>query len=163
MQDGEKKRGRGRPRKSNEERKLKATQDLKNLSVNQIRQASLYAEIEKDAFTMIEKLKEQANRGNTIALKLLIERILPAKKYTNITFTLNSSLRNVTDIAEAVSIIIDYVSKGKISPEQGKMVADLLQIQKDIIISNDIDERLTRIEQALSVKTQEKEIEVIEV
>jgi hypothetical protein len=71
----------------------------------------------------LDKLEEKIEEGDSVALKLLLERTLPTYKQTDKAVKL-PELENAP-LDQWPNLIMGYLAKGKITPEQGKLFAEL--------------------------------------
>jgi hypothetical protein len=95
---------------------------------------------------LIRKAIENALEGDPVSLKLCIEWLFPPCKDHPIHLTLprtNSAPR----ISEALSIVLEAIGEGEITPNEGQMVANVLTAQIEIINTEEIDRRLKELEQ----------------
>src|SRR5262249_13214333 len=71
-----------------------------------------------DAEAVIKKTIAMAKKGNEVALRLVVERILPAKKYAPIKFNLPEKLDSANDISAALTAVITQTAQGEIAPDE---------------------------------------------
>ena len=94
---------------------------------------------------LTRKAIELAQRGDTVALRLCLERIYPVRKGRLINLEL-PEVKSPRDVLNALASTIKAVAVGEITPEEGSLVAGLLESKRKAIETLDIEERLTRLE-----------------
>lgn len=115
--------------------------------------ATLAAEkmLDGEAEALTRKAVELALEGDTTALRLCLERILPPRKGRPITFTL-PQVTNTGDLRAAALAILGAVSEGDISPEEAAAVAPLIRAAREAMETDELSRRLEALEQALEGK-----------
>lgn len=83
--------------------------------------------LDGEAEQLTRKAIELALAGDTIALKLCLERILPPRKDRAVMFSL-PGLKNA-DRASSITAILEAVSQGSITPSEAEMVVKLLDMR----------------------------------
>lgn len=83
--------------------------------------------LDGEAEQLTRKAIELALAGDTIALKLCLERILPPRKDRTVMFSL-PALENA-DRASSITAILEAVSQGRITPGEAEMVVKLLDVR----------------------------------
>ncbi len=115
--------------------------------------ATLAAEalLDGEAEALSRKAVEMALNGDTTALRLCLERILPPRKGRPITFTL-PQMTNTGDLRAAGLAILKAVSEGDISPDEAVAVASLIKAAREAIETDELARRLDALEQAQKAK-----------
>ena len=94
---------------------------------------------------LTRKAIELAQGGDTVALRLCLERIYPVRKGRLINLDL-PKVESARDVLKAIGSTISAVAEGEITPEGGSLVAGLLETKRKAIETLDIEDRLTRLE-----------------
>ena len=94
---------------------------------------------------LTRKAIELAQGGDTVALRLCLERIYPVRKGRLINLGL-PKVESARDVLKAIASTISAVAEGEITPEEGSLVAGLLETKRKAIETLDIEDRLTRLE-----------------
>jgi hypothetical protein len=102
-----------------------------------------------DAEAIIKKTIAMAKKGNEVALRLLVERILPAKKSIPIKFTLPQSLITARDIGAAMDAVVMQMASGELTGDEALSVSALLQSRLKVIETTDLEGRLAALEKTL--------------
>jgi hypothetical protein len=102
----------------------------------------LFNALEGDVPALIQVAKEKALDGDTAALKLLLDRLYPAKRpQAEVVFI--EGLKEASTLTERAKLIVDAVGDGKIPPDVGQgLVATIGSLAKII----ETDELLKRVE-----------------
>ena len=109
--------------------------------------ATITAEVlfEGEIEGICRKAIEEAKRGNIQAIKLVLDRILPAKKEASIFIDL-PTIKTSPDILEAIHRVAQAVSHGELSPTEGDCLTRIIERQAKVIEMNDFEERLKKLE-----------------
>ena len=87
----------------------------------------------------------EALEGDSIALKLCMERIAPAPKDQPISFNL-PKMKNALDASEAAGSVLTAVSEGELTPIEATRVMGLIDSYRRTLELNEIEERLRVLE-----------------
>lgn len=98
-----------------------------------------------EAKAITTKAAELAKAGDPTALRLCIERIVPARKGAMVRFKL-PELSNSGDIRAAALAVLKAVSEGQISPEEGATVSTLIEAGRKAIETDEIARRIDELE-----------------
>ncbi len=102
------------------------------------------AELQKHADELITSVVEQALTGDTAAMRICIDRIVPTLKATGSTINIRLS----GDLSDKGSQVLAAMSEGKLSPEEGNSLLASLQAQARLIESDELVERVEKLERA---------------
>ena len=108
--------------------------------------------LEAHAETLINKAKDLALSGDTTALRLCLERIIPPIKSKDEPVTLEALGGSLT---EQGSSIIHAMGNGELSPSEAASMLQALAAQCRIIETSDHEERLLEIEKTIGKQTRE--------
>ncbi|EYD75386.1 hypothetical protein Rumeso_03033 [Rubellimicrobium mesophilum DSM 19309] len=86
--------------------------------------------------------------GDTTALRLCLERLLPPRRDTPIALDL-PPLHSARDAAQAVGAVVAAVGRGDLTPLEGKAVVDLIDSYRRILEVTELEERVAELEEAL--------------
>jgi hypothetical protein len=83
--------------------------------------ATIFAEqlLEGEASELVRTTIELAKAGDTAALKLCLERILPPRKSRAVNFRL-PKIETLTDALSALTSLVEGISTGVLLPEDGE-------------------------------------------
>jgi hypothetical protein len=110
--------------------------------------ATLAAEaiLDGEAEALTRKAIEMALGGDTVALKLCLDRIYPARKDRAVTFALPpiTSARDAADIAAAVA---EAVAAGHLSPSEAAELGKVIEIYVKACQAAELDDRSARVKE----------------
>jgi hypothetical protein len=109
--------------------------------------ATLAAEalLDGEAEALTRKCVEMALAGDTVALRLCLERILPARKSRSVAFDL-PDVNQAADLVPAFAAVVRATASGTIAPDEAMTVAGVLEMKRKAIETVDIERRLAAIE-----------------
>jgi hypothetical protein len=103
--------------------------------------------LDGEAAALSRKAIELAMSGDSTALKICLERILPPRKDRPIAFEL-PQIGSAEDIPKATGAIVHAVANGDLTPQEGQAVAGILEQHRRSLEIAEIETRLARLEQA---------------
>jgi len=103
---------------------------------------ALLGQLQEEAPALLKRMISQAKRGDTTALKFLLERILPVCKSAPAGISLPD------DPAQAAALLVGLTAAGDISPRDAKDVAELIRLHSDLSTLEDLRQRLEALEAA---------------
>ncbi len=109
--------------------------------------ATLAAEelLEGEAETLTRKAVDLALEGDTTALRLCLERILPPRKGRPISFDM-PELTNSGDVRAAALCLLRSVAEGDVTPEEASATAPLIEAVRKAIETDEISTRIDALE-----------------
>ena len=105
--------------------------------------------LEGEAKEIGRKAVELAKSGDTVALRLCLERIAPVRKGRPIALALPVML-TPADVTTAMSAIISQMAEGEITPEEAAVAASVIETKRKALETEELDRRLSVIEQQLA-------------
>jgi hypothetical protein len=110
--------------------------------------ATLIAEqlLDGEAETLTRKVIDKAKRGNLVALKMCLDRLIPPRRKRPVCFKL-PKLRSASDAAEAMARLTEGVGNGDISASEAAELAKLVESFVRALEASEIEERLRALEQ----------------
>ena len=87
----------------------------------------------------------KALEGDSVALKLCLERIAPAPKDQAVSFSL-PKMKNAMDASEAAGSVLTAVSEGELTPIEATRVMALIDSYRRTLELTEIEERLRALE-----------------
>ena len=110
--------------------------------------ASLAADmlLDGDAEKLTRKAIEMAKEGDTTALRLCMDRILPARKDRHVPFAL-PKLETAADAVKASAALVEAVASGDLTPSEAGELSKLVEGFTRAADLHDIQARLERLEQ----------------
>jgi hypothetical protein len=109
--------------------------------------ATLAAEVLLDGESekLTRKAIELAMSGDTVALRLCMDRILPPRKERLATLNL-PPVKTSQDILKCLSTILNETGRGNIDPHQAQLLSGILETHRKTIEIVDVEERLSVLE-----------------
>lgn len=86
-----------------------------------------------------------AEGGDTAAARLVLERVMPARKDTPVTISL-PSIDSATGLVDAGKAILAAVATGEITPNEAEALMSLIERQRRIVETADLEVRLAALE-----------------
>ena len=100
-----------------------------------------------EAEALTRKCVELALEGDVTALRLCLERILPAQRGRTVEFDI-PTLRAPADIVSAAAGLVAAAGAGEVTADEALTVARVLEVHRRAIETQELEERLTALEQA---------------
>lgn len=107
--------------------------------------------LEGEAETLTRTCIELAKRGDTVALRLALERIYPAPKGRRLVFHL-PTIESADDVAKGLAAVIGAVAAGELAVDEAAGVAGLLEQRRKAIETIDFERRLAALEDTKGTK-----------
>ncbi|ESZ50444.1 DUF5681 domain-containing protein [Mesorhizobium sp. RSR565B] len=112
---------------------------------------ALEALAEGEAEAIVRAMIEKAKEGDAVAARPILDRIWPPRKGARVQFDL-PVVTGAADLPAAMASINRQVADGEISPEEGAIIAGLLDVQRKAIEAGDIAARLDALEAKLGAR-----------
>ena len=103
--------------------------------------------LDGEAAALTRKAIDLAKQGDTTALRLCIERILPARKGRPVLFDM-PRIETVADSVKATAAIASAVADGELSPMEAAELIKVVDAYTRAVETADLAARLVRLEQA---------------
>jgi hypothetical protein len=114
--------------------------------------------LEGEADQLTRKAIEMALQGNPVALRLCLERLLPARKDRPIELNL-PQVQNAKQISEAMGTVVAAIGEGQITPNEGQVLANVLAVQSEFVEAEQLEQRVSKLEQNQSVDFKAEHLE----
>ena len=101
--------------------------------------------LEGQAEALTQTAISKALHGDSMALKLCMERIAPAPKDNSVSFTL-PHMSNALDASQAASSVLTAVSEGNLTPIEATRVMGLIDSYRRTLELTEIENRLKVLE-----------------
>lgn len=115
--------------------------------------ATLAAEalIDKDARKLTKKAIEMALNGDTVALRLCLERLCPPRKGSPVRFDL-PEMSNAGDVRSASLALVRAVADGDLTPDEAGSVAPLIEAARKAIETDELERRIEVMEKQMEAR-----------
>ena len=107
--------------------------------------------LQGNAQALTEKCVTMALAGDTVAMRLAMERVAPVRRGRPVRFDL-PPLNTPSDIVEALGGILQAVAAGEITPDEGITINSMLDAKRRAHETQDLETRLAAIEKATGGK-----------
>jgi hypothetical protein len=101
--------------------------------------------LEGEAEGLTRKAVEMALGGDTTALRLCLERLVPPRKDKPVAITL-PKLMSVGDLPGVTSAVLEAVAAGDMTPSEGEAVSRLVEVHRRAVETADMEQRLAALE-----------------
>ena len=105
--------------------------------------------LDGEAEALGRKAIELAMEGDTVALRLCLERIVPAKRDTPVQF----DLPTVNCASEAAQAVLLAVSEGTLTPVEATAVMGLVERYARVLELSEFEDRIKALERATQVQS----------
>lgn len=107
---------------------------------------AIEALLDGEAEGLTRKAVEMALDSDTVALRVCLDRMAPPKRDRSVSFDL-PKVRTVKDAVRASTSVLEAVSAGDITPDEGARILSLLTAHNALIETCELEARLTALEQ----------------
>jgi hypothetical protein len=101
--------------------------------------------LDGEAEAITRKVIELAKEGDSAAIRLVMERILPARKDNPVTFTI-PEINKLDDIVAIVGSVINAVASGEITPSEGQAITAMVEHLRHNIETLQLQQKLEHLE-----------------
>jgi hypothetical protein len=102
--------------------------------------------LEGEAEELTRRAIDQALAGDTVALRLCLERLLPPMRGRTVHVAL-PAIKTASDGLAALDVVLEAVAEGSITPEEGGAVASLVAEHRKQLEATEFEQRLRRLEE----------------
>jgi len=95
--------------------------------------------------SITRKAIDLALEGDTTALRLCLERILPPRKSRPVNIAL-PEVKTADGVAEAQAAVVQAVADGELTPEEGSTITGILEARRKAIETQDHESRISALE-----------------
>jgi hypothetical protein len=100
---------------------------------------------------LVRKVVQMALAGDTTALRICIDRLIPPVRESAIKLTLPPST-DIPGCLQAQATVLDAVSTGELLPGEGQALSALIENQRRSLETENLEQRLKTIEDKLGVR-----------
>ena len=116
--------------------------------------ATILAEalMDGEAEALTRKVIEMAKGGDSTALQLCLERLLPPRRGRSVTFEVPAKIETAADAMVASSLVIKACADGVLTPGDAAEIVDVIAKHVQLIETTDLEERVKAMEAELKSK-----------
>lgn len=107
-------------------------------------QAAL-ALLDGEADALTRKAVQMALEGDTVALRLCLERIAPPRRDAPVQFAL-PKMKSAQDAAKAAAAVLDAVAAGDLTPTEGAHIMGLVETYRRTLETSELEARVAALE-----------------
>ncbi|WP_243312349.1 DUF5681 domain-containing protein [Fundidesulfovibrio agrisoli] len=107
---------------------------------------AVLALLDGEAETLTRKAVEMALAGDSVAMRLCLERLAPPRKDSPVTLAGLPKIECAADLPKATCAILEAVARGDITPNEGQALAGLLESHRKTLETAEIEQRLSALE-----------------
>ncbi len=108
---------------------------------------------EQNAEAVAQKCIQMATKGDPMALRLAMERVLPPCKNTLVHFAI-PPVKSLADLPKAADAILQAAGNGEISPAEAEQLMPVLEFIRRSLESGEIEKRLQALEASRPARIQ---------
>ncbi len=94
---------------------------------------------------LLKTVIQEARNGDMTAARIILDRVWPARKGRQLTFTM-PKVESAADASKAIGSILEAVAGGLLTIEEGQGLAAILESQRKALELTEIEARLTELE-----------------
>ena len=106
--------------------------------------------LEGEAENLTRKAIEKALEGDSVALKLCLDRILPRRREAPIFFKM-PKFQTASDLPKITEALLRAVSVGEILPHQARSVAEILENHRRTLETQEMEQRIIALEKEAGI------------
>lgn len=106
---------------------------------------AIEALLEGQHAALTQKAIDKALEGDTVALRLCLDRLAPPRKDAPITLEL-PPVRSAQDAVDASAAVLAALAAGEVTPDEAGRVMALLTAHKGIVETGDLERRIAALE-----------------
>ena len=116
-----------------------------------------------DAEAIVAKLIERAKKGDAVALKLCVDRLVPVRAARDRTVDVElPDIANVADLVAAAAAVVEHAAAGRITLSEAKEFMQLLEGQRRLVETADLAVRIEALEVQHRTEAVQQEVERLE-
>ena len=106
---------------------------------------ALQSILEGEGEAITRRAVKMALAGDTTALRLCIERLIPPVKERRLNLDLPQVV-TAADVTKSIGAVLDAVARGELTAAEGQAVAGLLEVHRKAIETQELEDRISALE-----------------
>ena len=119
---------------------------------------ALEALLDGEGEAMMRKAIELALAGSETALRLCLERLIPPRRERLVQLRLPSDLTTAKGTSRAASAVLKAVAQGEITPGEAVQLANVLEVRRKVIDSEELESRIDELERTTEAKQAQSDL-----
>jgi len=99
----------------------------------------------EDVASVVQSVIKAAKSGDMVAAKIILDRIIPARKGQTIQLELPRVI-TTPDVIEAMTVALEAMAEGDISPDEAAAIMDVLSTKRQAIETLELEQRIINLE-----------------
>jgi hypothetical protein len=108
--------------------------------------------LDSHAEALTKKCLVLAFQGNPTAMRLCMERLMPARRQRTLQFKL-PSLKTIDNVAAASEAVVNGVARGRLTPAEGQAFSGMLEGRRRTIETEELAQRIRALEELNKAST----------
>ena len=102
--------------------------------------------LDNQAKALTQVCIDRALAGDSVALRLCLERILPPRKDRHVCLSI-PTIADAKDVPHVLTVILGSVSGGQLTPDEGVRLAQVVEQLRKAIETTELEQRIATLEQ----------------
>jgi hypothetical protein len=102
--------------------------------------------LDGEAEALTRKVIDQALEGDTVCLRVCLERLVPPRKDAPVNISL-PKVASACDLPKATGVLLQAVAKGKLTPGEAHTLASILEAHRKTLEIADLESRIAALEE----------------
>ena len=115
---------------------------------------ALEALLDGEGEAMVRKVIELALDGSETALRLCLERLIPTRRERSVRLRLPSDITTAQGTSRAAGAVLKAVAQGEITPGEAVQLANLLEVRRRAIETQELEGRIAEVERTVEASKQ---------
>jgi hypothetical protein len=111
--------------------------------------------LDSHAEALTKKCLYMAFQGNTTAMRLCMERLMPARRHRTLHFKL-PPVKTIAEVAVASQSVLSGVARGQLTPGEGQAFSGMLVERRHMIETEELDQRIRALEDLNKASTRSR-------
>jgi hypothetical protein len=107
--------------------------------------------MQDDADAIVQAVIEKAKGGDMVAARIVLDRIAPIRKGAVVQLDL-PEVTTSKGVAAALAALVHAMASGDVTPDEASTIGSVLEIRRRAIETQEIDERLKKLEESKNGK-----------
>ncbi len=104
---------------------------------------------QSEAENLTRKVIEMAKEGDSLAMRICMDRLLPAQRDRPIDLPLGP-VDTLPQVRAGMSTVLEAIGNGSITPTEGETVAQVLHLQSEVVTSAELAPRVVQLEEQMA-------------